>query len=145
MLPETILWLLSAAVIQAATTQLSLNAVLSLNSQDLPSPPTFSLPAAQNLTITVAFCSGTSSTRFFVTNSTSVSDPGPDGGVDVFEITVTEGLGSFSGAFLNGGVLALNAGDSDSLSFEIAASDNGQSLLQPTSLQLKALLHRPDT
>lgn len=127
MLPETIICLLSASIVQAAATQLSLNAILSLNSQDLPSPPTFSLPAAQNLTITVAFCSGTSSTRFFVTNSTSVKDPGPNAGVDVFEITVTEGLGSFSGAFLNGGVLAVDAGDSNSLSFEIAASDNGQS------------------
>ncbi|KAJ3932470.1 MAG: stretch-activated cation channel Mid1 [Lentinula lateritia] len=126
MLPETLLCLVNAALIQAATASLSLNAILSLNSQDIPSPPSFSLPAAQNLTITVAYCSSeTVSTRFFVTNSTTVDDPGPDGGTDVYEITVNQGLGTFSAPFLDGGVLAIDGTLSDDFSFEIAASDSG--------------------
>ncbi|KAF5376385.1 hypothetical protein D9757_008659 [Collybiopsis confluens] len=126
MLPETLICLLNAALIQAASVQLSLNTVISLNAQTLPSPPTFSVPAAQDLTITVAFCStGTSLPRFFVTNSSSVDDPGPDGGQDVFEISVDEGLGTFTGIFSDGGVLAVDADSSTSFIFEIGASDNG--------------------
>ncbi|KAE9406868.1 hypothetical protein BT96DRAFT_851206 [Gymnopus androsaceus JB14] len=127
MLPQTLLCLLNAVIIQAATTQLSLNNVVSLNSQNIPSSPTFSLPTAQNLTITIAYCSSdTSSARFFVTNDTTVDDPGPDGGTDVYEISIAEGLGTFSGAFLNGGVLAVDVVDSsNSFSFEIGASDSG--------------------
>ncbi|KIK55700.1 hypothetical protein GYMLUDRAFT_248510 [Collybiopsis luxurians FD-317 M1] len=126
MLPETLICLLNAAIIQAATAQLSLNSILSLNAQNLPSPPTFSVPAAETLTITVAFCSsGTSSPRFFVTNSTSVDDPGPDGGEDVYEILVEEGLGTFSGIFSEGGVLAVDTDNSNSFAFEIGASDDG--------------------
>ncbi|KAJ3783296.1 stretch-activated cation channel Mid1 [Lentinula aff. detonsa] len=126
MLPETLLCLVNAALIQAATASLSINTITHLNFQDLPSPPTFSLPAAQNLTITVAFCSSeTISTRFFLTNVTSVDDPGPDGDADTYEITVNQGLGTFSASFLDGGVLAIDGASSDDFSFEIGTSDSG--------------------
>ncbi|KAJ3777791.1 stretch-activated cation channel Mid1 [Lentinula raphanica] len=121
-----LLCLANAALIQAATASLSLNSILSLNFQDLPSPPSFSLPVSPNLTITVAYCSSaTVSTRFFVTNNSFVDNPGPDGGEDVFEITVDQGLGTFSAVFLEGGVLAIDGASSDDFSFEIGASDSG--------------------
>ncbi|KAE9399841.1 hypothetical protein BT96DRAFT_1101363 [Gymnopus androsaceus JB14] len=65
------------------------------------------------------------SVHFFVTNDTTLDDPGPDGGTDVYEISIMEGIRTFSGAFLNGGVVAVDiVDDSNSFSFEIAASDS---------------------
>lgn len=124
MLPETLLCLISATIVLAQSRQqLSLNTLSSWNAQNLPNPPTFTLPVSQSLSVSIALCSGTSSARFFVTNSSSIDTPGSDGGTDVYELVVTNGHANFTGVFTDGGVLAVEeAGQS---SFEVGVSDTG--------------------
>ncbi|THV06242.1 hypothetical protein K435DRAFT_711798 [Dendrothele bispora CBS 962.96] len=128
MLPATLICLLNAALVLAQSRQqISLNSVSSFNTQSLPGT-SFQLPRADNLSVSVALCSGnkgSSSTRFFLTNASTVDDPGPEGGTDVFELNMKDGLGVFSGIFTNGGILAIDKEDNERLSFQIAASDNG--------------------
>lgn len=121
MLPETLICLLNAAIVLAQSRQtLSINAVTSFQS---PNPPSFTLPSASQLTVSVALCSGnigSSSIRFFVTNSSAVDDPGSNGGTDVHEIALYDGYGNWTGLFPTGGALAVeNAG---SMPFEIGVS-----------------------
>jgi calcium channel MID1 len=131
MLPETLICLLNAALVLAQSRQqVTLNSFLSLNTQSL-SASSFLLPSADNLSVSVALCSGnigSSTTRFFVTNASTTVDPGPQGGTDVFEINMNNGLGIFSGPFPNGGILAVDNENDETLSFQIGASNNGKLL-----------------
>ncbi|KAG5650500.1 hypothetical protein H0H81_012013 [Sphagnurus paluster] len=128
MLPEALLCLLNAGLVLAqARQQLSINSNNQFSASNPPRPPVFTLPAAANLTITVALCSSTSSPpRFFVTNDTTVGVPGPGGGQNVFEIDVDNGLGSWVGLFPDGGVLAIQA--AVQVAFELGVSDQGAPL-----------------
>ncbi|KAG6917218.1 hypothetical protein DXG01_003423 [Tephrocybe rancida] len=131
MLPEALLCLLSAALAAAQSRKiLSLNSNSAFSPSTTPTPAVFDLPTAANLTISVALCSATSSLpRFFVTNSSSSGVPGSGGGIDVFEIQLTNGLGSWTGIFDDGGVLAVE--DLQQTSFELGVSDQAN-LSQPT-------------
>lgn len=124
MLPPPLLCLLFASLVAAQTTAvLSLNALVSISPTNLPSPPTFSLPASAQLAISIAVCSGNTTTslpRFWVTNDTSTGTPSSAGGDNVFEIVLDAGLGSWTGVGTVGGLLAVeNAGQTF---FEIGVS-----------------------
>ncbi|OBZ73627.1 hypothetical protein A0H81_06565 [Grifola frondosa] len=85
-------------------------AAYNFSTASLPSPPTFALPDISTLYVSVAVCSTGQYPRFFVTNDTSISQPGP-GDVDdssVFEISLgAEGVGTWNGTATHGGVLAI--------------------------------------
>lgn len=126
MLPESLLCLLSATLAYSQITQnLTANNVTSFNTTSLPSKSSFSLPQSENLSITIALCSKSSSIpQFFVSNnsdSATLDDP-----KDTFsEIPFsTSGLGSWSGRFADGGVLAIESSNSD-VTFDIGISDSG--------------------
>ena len=126
MLPPSLLCLclLSAGLVIAQATQtLSLNAVASITPTILPNPPTFSLPTSDQLAVSIAVCSGNTTTslpRFFVTNDTSSGTPSSSGGKNVFEIGLNAGMGGWTGVGSGGGLLAVeNAGQT---SFEIGVS-----------------------
>lgn len=128
MLPPLLcLCLLSAGLIVAQTAQiLTLNSVISITPSTLPNPPTFSLPTSDKLVVSIAVCSGDTTTslpRFFVTNDTSSGTPSSSGGNNVFEITLNAGMGNWIGIGNGGGLLAVeNAGQT---SFEIGISNGG--------------------
>ena len=124
MLPESLLCLLSAAVAYSQTTQtLTVNNVTSFNTLSLPSTPSFSLPQSVNLSITIAICSQSSSIPHFFVSNSSDSATFPE---DSFsEIEFTYGLGSWSGRFANGGVLAIESNNSGGVSFDIGISNSG--------------------
>ncbi|KAG6841647.1 hypothetical protein C0991_008632 [Blastosporella zonata] len=138
MLPETLLCLLSAALAAAQSRQkLSLNSNTAFSPSNTPNPAVFTLPSAENLAISVALCSATTSqARFFVTNSSSSGVPSSAGGTDVYEIQVTGGLGNWTGTFADGGVLAVE--DVEQTSFELGVSDQDpiHGLLPGTDLPL---------
>ncbi|PPQ98767.1 hypothetical protein CVT24_003325 [Panaeolus cyanescens] len=123
MLPESLLLLLTSALALAQSRQeLPLNIVSSFATQRLPNPASFSLPAEEQLFISVALCSDSSSARFFISNSSnsdSVDDPGP-GGTNAFEIILNHGQGNWTGRFANGGILGLQRDASSDFSFDIA-------------------------
>jgi calcium channel MID1 len=98
-------------------------------------PLLFSLPSSSQITISLALCAAPSSNppSVFVTNSSSSSQlvvPGPDGGPDVFQLTIGSlGLGNLTLDLPDGdaaaGVLAVYGGTtSDSL--EIGVSQGGE-------------------
>ncbi|KAF8152295.1 stretch-activated cation channel Mid1 [Crassisporium funariophilum] len=125
MLPESLLCLLSASITYAQATQaLALNSVASFNSQRLPNPPLFSLPQQQEqLSITIALCSDSSSKpRFFVSNSSDTATPDDSGST---EIQLQDGNGSWNGRFANGGVLSVDTNGAEGVSFDIGVSTNG--------------------
>ncbi|KAF8840262.1 hypothetical protein BDN67DRAFT_968749 [Paxillus ammoniavirescens] len=124
-LPHTLLCLLHASLAFAQTQQaLSLNSVTSFSSSTIPSSALFGLPTSSQLTVSVAICSSqASSTRFFVTNSTSDVVPGPGGGTDVFEISLNNGYGQWLGSAPSGGFLSVQ--DLQQGSFQVSVSDNG--------------------
>src|SRR5262249_9466108 len=108
MLPPPLVCLLSLILSTNAQSRspLSLNSVARFYSQSSLS----SIPAQNELTITIALCSS-SSPRVFISNATNNAeedDPGPDGGQDVYEILLQQGLGSFTGPFSSGGILAVD-------------------------------------
>jgi calcium channel MID1 len=128
MLPQTLLYLLHIALAAAQTnTQLPLSSVLSFTPQSIPNPPIFTLPPSDLLAVSVALCSGDSQSslpRFFLTNDTSSGTPGSNGGKNVFEILLNQGMGNWTGPASGGGLLAVeNAGQT---SFEVAASNSGE-------------------
>ena len=95
--------------------------------------PSFRLPAdtSSPLYVSVALCASSSSPpRFFVTNDTTFTQPGP-GDVDdvsVFEVIVgPEGFGSWAGTLTNGGILAVQKG-STTTPFEVVVSATSTSL-----------------
>ena len=98
---------------QSTPPALSLDTPLSLSASNFSTststPLLFSLPSSSQLTISVALCAPPSSNalRIFVSNSSSSQViPGPNGGSDVFELTLS-GLGL--------GNLTLDVGDSTGL------------------------------
>jgi hypothetical protein len=110
-----------------SATSLALDVPVSL-SGTTSSPSLFSLPASQNLSVSIALCASTSSKlQFFVSNSSTIRNPGPNSGSqDVFQIPLgSGGSGSWSGVVENGaGTLAVyNLASSDSL--QVAASEHG--------------------
>ncbi|KIY44700.1 hypothetical protein FISHEDRAFT_50889 [Fistulina hepatica ATCC 64428] len=123
MLSESLLWLTFGVLEALAAQQLALNSLTTYNSSSLPSA--FTLPANSNLSISVAYCSNTSSTpSFYVTNTSSSADtPTASGGTDVYEIDVSDGFGNFTGKFDSGGVLAVES--IGSMTIEIGISDDG--------------------
>lgn len=129
MLPESLLCLLSATIAYAQTTQiLSVNNVMSFNTLNLPSPPSFTLPQSEQLSITITLCSQSSSIpQFFVSNrsdTATLNDPENP----FFEIQLTSGIGRWFGRFADGGVLAIepsNSNDSNGVAFDIGVSDSG--------------------
>ncbi|THV06233.1 hypothetical protein K435DRAFT_849321 [Dendrothele bispora CBS 962.96] len=59
---------------------------------------------ADNLSVSVALRSGnigSSPTRFFLTNASTVDKPGPERSMDVFYLSMKDGLGVFQGIFTN--------------------------------------------
>ncbi|KJA17268.1 hypothetical protein HYPSUDRAFT_46602, partial [Hypholoma sublateritium FD-334 SS-4] len=127
MLPEALLCLLSATLAFAqARTTLGLNAVAPFTSSSLPK--SFALPPSQNLALSVAICSGsTPIPRFFISNisnSDSQDDPSSAGGLDVFEISVQNGQGNWTGPFPNGGLLAVEQNGAQGISFQLGVSDS---------------------
>lgn len=131
MLPESLLCLLSPTIAYSQTIQkLTVNNVTSFNTLTLPSTSFFSLPQSENLSITIALCSTSSSIPlFFVSNSSdnATSDDLLD------EIGLLSGLGSWSGRFANGGVLAIKSNITDGVAFDIGISDS-DSGMHPFSL-----------
>ncbi|OBZ72809.1 putative oxidoreductase C24B10.20 [Grifola frondosa] len=130
MLPLTLLAVvqthLSIALAQTSQHQLQLsNGVYNFSTTSLPSPPTFALPDISTLYVSVAVCSTGQYPRFFVTNDTSISQPGP-GDVDdssVFEISLgAEGVGTWNGTATHGGVLAIYNSPVGA-SFQVGISD----------------------
>ena len=127
MLPEALLCLLSATLAFAQTrTTLSVNAVVPFTSSSLPK--TFALSPSPNLALSVAICSdSTPIPRFFVSNisnSDSQDSPSSSGGTDVFEISVQNGQGNWTGIFPNGGLLAVEQNGAQGVSFQVGVSDN---------------------
>ncbi|KAG6848464.1 hypothetical protein H0H93_016751 [Arthromyces matolae] len=124
MLPET-LWLLVSALLAAGQNRkaLSLNSNSPFSPTTVPNPPQFTLPSTANITISVALCSSSASLpRFFVTNSSDEANaPSSGGDIDVYEIVLKNGWGTWSGTFEDGGVLAIE--DIGQTSFEIGLSD----------------------
>ncbi|KAL0948037.1 hypothetical protein HGRIS_010663 [Hohenbuehelia grisea] len=128
----TLFWLLNVAVAYAQTSRrLDINSVSSFNAS---SSSSFIVPAAGQLTVSVALCSS-SNPRFFVTNASTTSIPSSSGGQDVFEIFLSDGHGNWTGKFDGGGLLAIEA--SGEVPFEVGVSDNGpmhQALSDPAFL-----------
>ncbi|KAF9220568.1 hypothetical protein BS17DRAFT_786749 [Gyrodon lividus] len=124
-LPQTLLCLLHASIAFAQTQQaLSLNSVTSFSSYTIPGSALFGLPPSSQLTVSIASCSSQASpARFFMTNSTSGIVPGPGGSTDVFEISLNNGYGQWSGSAPGGGLLSVQ--DLQQGSFQVSVSNNG--------------------
>ncbi|OJT04211.1 Stretch-activated cation channel MID1 [Trametes pubescens] len=95
--------------------QLVLERVLDISTANLPNPPAFRIPASTDpLFVTVALCAAhDNSTRFFLTNDSSISNPGASDvdSVNTVEIGIpAEGFGSWSTWFTDGGVLSVSKG-----------------------------------
>jgi calcium channel MID1 len=138
MLPLTLICLLQAQLaFSQSSVQLSLNSLYSSKSSSRSVPTLFSLPGSKsNVSVSVALCSATTSApRFFLSNDTSISQPGPeDVGEDgVFEIALEDGWGEWTGSLTEGGVLAVSNSGSAQTPFEIGVSDDGTyTCLSPT-------------
>ncbi|EKM51296.1 uncharacterized protein PHACADRAFT_151955 [Phanerochaete carnosa HHB-10118-sp] len=130
MLPLALISLLQA---QLAYSQSSVQLSLSLNSlyssysfAHTTRPTLFSLPTTQNASVSVALCSASNSSapRFFLSNSSSITQPSEDdiGQDGVYEVVVgNQGYGWWTGALSEGGFLAVeNAGQT---SFQIGVSE----------------------
>ncbi|KAI5119680.1 hypothetical protein M0805_009624 [Coniferiporia weirii] len=132
------------AIAFAQADSLTINGSLALTTTNLSSS-TFELPEPSTafLTVSVALCGAApasgDATRFFVTNNTAVSNPGPDSTQDgVYEITVeSAGVGSVVLDMTGGaGVFAVDAGGA-AQSFEVGVSDTSEPLYEVlTSLPL---------
>ncbi|KAK7032823.1 putative acetate kinase [Favolaschia claudopus] len=131
-LPSALLLLLNAALTAAQTRKtLPVNFVVS---ETPPIAPFYTLPTADQLAVSIALCTGSVDgpiPRFFLTNSSTTASPGPDGGDDVFEITLDRGHGSYTGPFQSGGVLAVTDVPPQ-MTFEIGVSD-GSTIHESTS------------
>lgn len=119
-LPRSLWYLIHVTLAQvSAQESLSLNTLYSFSGASLSGDPTFSLPQAQQLTVSVAICStGSISPAFFVNNNTVFTSTTGD-----FEIPLHSGFGNWTGATQQGGLLVVqNVGQT---SFQVAASTGG--------------------
>ena len=127
MLPLTLLALVQVQLIYAQNTPLQIDSLQNFTAATLPRSPVFSLPDSSSLSVSVAVCGNDASAapRFFITNDTTISQPGPDnaGDPNVFELALSDGWGNWTGDTSNGGFLSVtNAGQTP---FEIGVSDQG--------------------
>ncbi|KAJ8075773.1 stretch-activated cation channel mid1 [Marasmius tenuissimus] len=117
-LPSTLLlYLLTTTPLVNAQERIPLDSLVSLTSGNLNpnSNTTFTLPTATSLTISLSICSF--SARFFVANNTD------DG---TREITVQEGMSTFSGQFQDGGTLIVDStSGGGSGMIQVGASEKG--------------------
>lgn len=109
---------------------LSLDSIVDLNTNSLPSPPTFGVPSTTNLlTASVALCAASDDPpRFFVTNDTTISQPSISDvdNVNTYEIVLnSEGFGSRQLTFTNGGIISVVEG-SATTPFEMFVSTNSE-------------------
>ncbi|KAI0643232.1 stretch-activated Ca2+-permeable channel component-domain-containing protein [Trametes meyenii] len=117
LLPLSLLGVIQSflSLVDAQQSQLVLERVLDISTSALSNPPTLRIPANPNpLFVTVALCARTdNSTRFFLTNDTSISNPGPDDvdSVNTVELVISSiGAGWQSNLFTDGGVLSVVKG-----------------------------------
>ena len=129
MLPLALLALIQVELVYGQqAVPLSLDGLYNYNSSSRS--PLFSLPAASNLSVSVALCAdATSLPRFFVTNDSTIPHPSQQylGVSDVYEITLDDGYGQWSGIMDNGGYLAVTNAQ---VPFEVGASDQGECSLR---------------
>lgn len=151
LLPRTLLpflqiYLSSLASAQSSQAErFSLNSLNNFTASSLPSPPTFALPTSDSsdVSISVALCSGSisSAPQFFVTNDSTIFDPGPPdlGQPNVYEIDLSpDGMGNWTGQIRTGGALAVSVDDGSQSSFQIGVSDNGELRLSASQLLQRA-------
>lgn len=135
--PFTVLLLAHLALAQSTDTTLALNQSLALDTSSLSST-TFALPpsnasTSRRRTISIALCNqqdASSRTRFFATNNSAVSDPGPTSAEsDVYELIVqANGIANLTLEFdgvneaVGAGVVAVDPGSSTQ-AFEIGVTD----------------------
>ncbi|CDO70669.1 hypothetical protein BN946_scf184761.g6 [Trametes cinnabarina] len=111
--------------------QLILEQVIDASTASLPNPPTYRIPASSDpLFITIALCGNSdNSNQFFVTNDTSISNPGPS---DIDFVNTVElapedtGVGQLSQVFPDGGILTVHKGSS-TVQFQILVSASNSS------------------
>lgn len=131
MLPLTLLALVQAQLAYAQQTPLlQPNTVHTYTGSTVPKSSVFTLPDASSLSVSVALCAAaTTLPRFFVTNDTTISVPGPNtlNDPNVYEISLEDGYGQWTGMALNGGFLAVS--NVDQTPFEVGVSDEGKSSL----------------
>jgi calcium channel MID1 len=134
-LPPTLLLLVSSVLAQQAT-QLPLNQVFDSNVNASSNPSVFAIPSAQGaLNLSVSLCTDQIPfPRFILTNDTSGGIPKlGDAGNSIFNITLDDGLGIWSGLATKGGFLAVYPGETLAGSvyppwtFQIALSDSSMS------------------
>ncbi|KAL7278152.1 hypothetical protein ACG7TL_008124 [Trametes sanguinea] len=110
--------------------QLILEQIIDASAASLPNPPTYRIPASPDpLFITIALCgSSDNSTQFFITNDTSISNPGPSDidSVNTLELAPSDtGVGTWSQWFTNGGILSVRKGSSTvELQLRVSASNS---------------------
>ena len=127
MLPLALLALVQVQLIHAQNTALQLNTLQNFTAATLPRSPVFSLPDSSSLSVSVAVCGNDASAtpRFFVTNDTAITQPGPDSGdPNVFELALSDGWGNWTGDASGGGYLSVM--NADQTPFEIGVSDQGE-------------------
>ncbi|KAI0086798.1 stretch-activated cation channel Mid1 [Irpex rosettiformis] len=121
------LFLLLQSHVINAQQSLSFEKVFNFTAKSLPNPPIFSLPPARaNVSISVALCASSPSLpQFFISNDTSITQPGQGdvGSGRVFEITLENGFGAWSGLVSDGGFLTISG--AVQVPIEIGISEHG--------------------
>ncbi|PIL34269.1 transporter [Ganoderma sinense ZZ0214-1] len=128
-LPLSLLAVVQSFLLLAdAQQKLSLDTTVALNSNNLPNPPSFTVPSTTGpLIISVALCATSDHPpRFFVTNDTSLSLPSSSNvdNLNTLEIVLgSEGFGSRALVFKDGGTVSILK-DSTPTPFEMVVSTN---------------------
>ncbi len=129
-----------------AQQKLSLDTTVDLNTNNLPNPPTFTVPSSSGpLIISVALCAASDHPpRFFVTNDTAISQPtlSDVDNANTYEVVVgSEGFGSRALVFTDGGTISV-VKDSTATPFEIVVSTNSEHSIRSLSKILYSVLSR---
>lgn len=132
-LPVSLLAVIQSFLLLAEAQQkISLDTTIGLNTNNLPNPPTFTVPSSSSaLIVSVSLCAASDHPpRFFVTNDTTISQPSLSDvdNVKTFEVVLgSEGFGSRALVFSNGGILSVvRAKDSTATPFEMVVSTNSE-------------------